>query len=146
MNLQQIQTVVNLIAQSHVHEVEIKNTHGHIRVKNRSLTHTIPANSELPQYAASLTTDLVPTLNTETTETLHTVTSPFIGRVQLSADIASEPLVKVGDTIAVGDTLAYVASLGQLQPVVSDRIGVIKTVLVKQDDAVEYGTPLFCLC
>lgn len=146
MNLQQIQTVVNLIAQSHVQEVEIKNTHGHIRVKNRSLTHTIPANNELPQYSTSLATDLVPTLDTDTTEALHTVTSPFIGRVQLSADIASEPLVKVGDTIAVGDTLAYVASLGQLQPVVSDRIGIIKAVLVKQDEAIEYGAALFCLC
>lgn len=143
MDIQQIQNVVNLVAQSQLHEVEIKDNYGHIRVKNRLAIQAQPiGNANLSVIDSTNSLDPV---NAGESAPMQTVTSTFIGRIQLAADIASEPLVAQGDKVAVGDTLAYVASLGKLLPVVSDQAGIVREILVNNDDKVEYGSPLFKL-
>lgn len=144
MDIQQIQNVVNLVAQSQLHEVEIKDSYSHIRVKNRLAIQAQPTG--IANHPVIDTTNLPQDpVNAEQAAPMHTVISTLIGRIQLAADIASEPLVAQGDKVAVGDTLAYVASLGKLLPVVSDQAGIVNDILANNDDKVEYGLPLFKL-
>ncbi len=54
-------------------------------------------------------------------------------------------MVKVGDKVQQGDTVAYVACMAQLLPVIADKAGCVYSILLEDNDKVEYGTPIIKL-
>lgn len=149
MNIQQIRDVVDLIASSQVAEVEIKSQGNRIRVKNRTHYHS---EQDTTIHQSALSSDNSPadaTLDVSPlaldNPTAHTIIAKHIGKFKLAADAISQPVVKIGDTIHEGDTVAYVASLSQLLPVVSDKAGIVADILLSENDKVEYGTPVIAL-
>ena len=80
-----------------------------------------------------------------TNDNTYVIKSTYIGRLKLSADAISEPLVKVGDKVQQGDTVAYVACMAQLLPVIADKAGCVYSILLEDNDKVEYGTPIIKL-
>ena len=71
------------------------------------------------------------------------VKSPMVGVAYLSADPNSQPYVKVGQHVKAGDTLLLIEAMKTFNEIKSDRDCTIKTVMVKNGDAVEFGQPLF---
>lgn len=72
-----------------------------------------------------------------------TVDSPIVGVAYLSSG-PNEPAFKnIGDTVAVGDTLCIVEAMKIMNEITSDVAGTVTEVLVKNEDVVEYGQPLF---
>lgn len=147
MDIQHIQTVVDLIASSQVAEVSIQSTDGSIRVKNSPHAMGMHQHPDTPMEIASA--QMPVTVSSSETATAvshdHLVKSTHIGRLKLSADAASQPVINVGDSVAVGDTVAYVISLARMLPVVSDKAGVVAEILLTNDSKVEYGTPILRL-
>lgn len=150
MDIQHIRHVVTLVAQSHVAEVDITAGNSRIRVKNGST----PTSSLFWQVDSDTLTDPLAVVTTDPDhldntdglmETSHTIRSTQIGRFQAAADAISDPAVRVGDSVTVGDTLGYVASLAQLLPIVSDKAGVVADILLDNGARVEYGTPVVVL-
>lgn len=142
MDIQAVQQLANLVAQSSLYEVTIRDGQDSIRVKN-SLgiqSTNLVQNTTLPnsQIDSSSYTD-------SPIQKKNLIHSRHIGWLRLGKDTLSVPLVKVGDTVGVGQTLAYVGVLGKLEPVVSDKAGKIEAILAENAHVVEYGTPLFAL-
>lgn len=73
----------------------------------------------------------------------NVVTSPLVGTFYNSASPESEPYVKVGDTIKKGQVLGIIEAMKLMNEIESEYDGVIEAVLVKTEDVVEYGQPLF---
>lgn len=70
------------------------------------------------------------------------VTSPMVGTVYLQAEPGSEPFVKIGDTVAEGQTLLIVEAMKTMNQIPSPRAGTVKRIVVGDGDPVEYGAPL----
>jgi acetyl-CoA carboxylase biotin carboxyl carrier protein len=76
-------------------------------------------------------------------EAVHLVTSPIVGTFYDSPAPTAEPFVKVGDTIAVGQTLCVIEAMKLMNEIQSDASGTLATILVENGKPVEYGQPLF---
>jgi acetyl-CoA carboxylase biotin carboxyl carrier protein len=75
----------------------------------------------------------------------NAVKSPMVGVVYLSADPKTPNYVKVGDTVAEGDTVCLVEAMKTFNPVKAHKGGKVTKILVEAGDPVEYGEPLIVI-
>ena len=79
----------------------------------------------------------------EEDEDLIVITSPMVGTFYTTPSPDSAAFVKVGDSVNTGDVLCIIEAMKLMNEIESDAHGVIKQILVKDGDMVEYGQPLF---
>jgi acetyl-CoA carboxylase biotin carboxyl carrier protein len=75
----------------------------------------------------------------------ETVKSPLVGMFYNAQSPEAEPFVKVGDPVKKGQTLGIVEAMKLMNEIASEYDGVVKEILVKNEQAVEYGQPLFVI-
>ena len=73
----------------------------------------------------------------------NVVASPLVGTFYAAASPDAEPFVKVGDTVKKGQVLGIIEAMKLMNEIESEYDGVVEAVLVKNEDVVEYGQPLF---
>ncbi len=73
------------------------------------------------------------------------VTSPMVGVVYTSAEPEAPPLVKVGDTVAVGDTILLIEAMKVFNPIKAPHSGRVQQVFVANGTPVEYGESLMII-
>ena len=135
MDIEQIERVVKLVESSQLHEVTIADNGQSITVVNNlSAQNNVSANP----------IEATPTNEPEQqgSEVLQ-VGATYVGQVYLSEDDATDNLVKEGDHIQKGQTVCFIDELTRLQPVISNKEGVVTAVLVESGQNVEYGQPIF---
>ena len=79
------------------------------------------------------------------TNSPNAVKSPMVGVVYLSADPNSPDYVKIGDSVAQGDTVCLIEAMKTFNPVKAHRAGKVTKILVTSGDPVEYGEPLIVI-
>ena len=103
----------------------------------------MPAPLAAPASAAPAVAP-APAASAETDYSKHpgSVKSPMVGVVYLSSDPNSPNYVKVGDTVAEGDTVCLIEAMKTYNPVKAHKGGKVSKILVESGDPVEYGEPL----
>jgi acetyl-CoA carboxylase biotin carboxyl carrier protein len=135
MDIEQIERVVKLVESSQLHEVTIADNGQSITVVNN-----LGAQNNVSASPIEATT----THETEQTGSdVLQVGATYVGQVYLSEDDATDNLVKEGDHIQKGQTVCFIDELTRLQPVISNKEGVVTAVLVENGQNVEYGQPIF---
>ena len=83
--------------------------------------------------------------NTQTNESsnMQSIDSPMVGIIYITPKPSSPPFVKSGQKIKKGDTICLIEAMKTFNEIKSDKDGVVKTILVKNGEAVEFGQPLF---
>ncbi|WP_201509277.1 acetyl-CoA carboxylase biotin carboxyl carrier protein [Psychrobacter alimentarius] len=135
MDIEQVARVVKLVERSQLHEMTIANNGQSITVVNNVASQ----NSSHP-------TEVTPTHETkETSNVALEVCATYVGNVYLSEDDTTENLVHEGDSIEKGQTICFIEELTRLLPVISDKAGIVDTILVKNGQNIEYGQPILKL-
>ena len=135
MDIEQIARVVKLVESSQLHEVTIADNGQSIRVVNN-----LGAQNNVSASPIEATT----THETDQTGSdVLQVGATYVGQVYLSEDDATDNLIKEGDHIQKGQTVCFIDELTRLQPVISNKEGVVTAVLVESGQNVEYGQPIF---
>lgn len=75
----------------------------------------------------------------------HTVTSPLVGTFYSAPSPGAESFVKEGDRVKKGQVIGIIEAMKLMNELESDFDGVVKEILVKDEDVVEFGQPLFIL-
>lgn len=75
----------------------------------------------------------------------NVVKSPLVGTFYASSDPGAEPFVKVGDRVTKGQVLGIVEAMKLMNEIESDYEGVVKQILVSNEDVIEFGQPLFVI-
>lgn len=75
----------------------------------------------------------------------NAVASPMVGTVYLSPSPGADPFVKPGDKVAAGQTLMIVEAMKTMNPIPAPRAGVVKEVIVRDAQPVEFGEPLIVI-
>ena len=73
------------------------------------------------------------------------VTSPMVGTVYLAAEPDAAPFVKVGDTVAEGETILIIEAMKTMNQIPSPVSGTVRVVMVANAEPVEYGAPLMVI-
>lgn len=140
MDLRKLKTLIDLVADSGIAELEI--TEGDDKVKIVKFSQAAPPVAYVPEPA------MVPVAAVPATPAApagHTVNAPMVGTFYRAPNPGASPFVEVGQTVKEGDPLCIIEAMKLLNEIEADKSGVIKEVLVENGEPVEYGQPLFVI-
>ncbi|MEO8101413.1 MAG: acetyl-CoA carboxylase biotin carboxyl carrier protein [Betaproteobacteria bacterium] len=150
MDLRKIKTLIDLVQQSGIAELEITEGEEKVRISRAGG----PGNY-MPQPMAASNIVLPPELSGVAPvpsapagppqPTGHTLKSPMVGTFYRSPSPGSPSFVEVGQTVSKGQTLCIIEAMKLLNEIESDAAGVVKAILVENGQPVEYGQPLFII-
>ncbi len=156
MDLRKLKTLIDLVSESGISELEITEGEGKVRiVKNVPVMVASPAAPAAPMpmpvtpSTISGAPAVAPSAPAPTpapeTPSGHLVRSPMVGTFYRSAQPGSEPFVSVGSEVTEGETLCIIEAMKLMNEIEADRSGTIKAVLVDNGSPVEFGQPLFVI-
>jgi acetyl-CoA carboxylase biotin carboxyl carrier protein len=151
MDLRKLKTLIDLVSESGISELEVTEGEGKVRiVKNAPPVYVQPSAAYAPQYAqpfppagGEAVAAAAPATPAVAAPQGHVVTSPMVGTFYRAPSPGADPFVQVGDTVKEGQTICIIEAMKLLNEIESDKSGVVKEILVDNGQAVEYGQPLF---
>ncbi|WP_066732319.1 acetyl-CoA carboxylase biotin carboxyl carrier protein [Cupriavidus sp. D384] len=152
MDLRKLKTLIDLVAESGISELEVTEGDGKVRIVKQPpqvlAPVAMPQLQALPPAAAPMAGAAAPAAAAEAAPQLpagHVVTSPMVGTFYRAPSPGAAPFVNVGDTVKEGQTVCIIEAMKLLNEIECDKAGVIKEILVENGQAVEYGQPLFVI-
>ena len=148
MDLRKLKTLIDLVAESGIAELEITEGEGKVRIVKFSQTlqpvayHAPEAMTAAAPVAAAAAPAAAPAAPVVQG---HAVKAPMVGTFYRSPNPGSAPFVDVGQTVKEGDPLCIIEAMKLLNEIEADKSGVIKEILVENGEPVEYGQPLFVI-
>ena len=119
---------------------------GSLKFSNKTISIEISNSSGSVQIAQSpVSSQSQNVSNTPTNESssMQSIDSPMVGIIYLTPKPSSPPFVKSGQKIKKGDTICLIEAMKTFNEIKSDKDGVVKSILIKNGEAVEFGQPLF---
>jgi acetyl-CoA carboxylase biotin carboxyl carrier protein len=151
MDLRKLKTLIDLVSESNVSELEITEAEGKVRiVKSAGVAVAAPVMVAAPvaaahQAVAAPVAEAAPAADVPTVAAGHTVKSPMVGTFYRSSSPGAAPFVQIGAVVKEGDTLCIVEAMKILNEIESDKSGTVTQILCENGQAVEYGQPLFII-
>lgn len=142
MDIRKIKKLIEIIEESGIAEIEIKEGEEAIRISRYSAA---PAPAA---YAPAGTGTAAPATAAEPAEekmTGHVVKSPMVGTFYRAASPGAKVFTDVGQKVQIGDTLCIIEAMKILNQIESDKSGTVTKILVENGQPVEYGQPLFII-
>jgi acetyl-CoA carboxylase biotin carboxyl carrier protein len=152
MDLRKLKTLIDLVAESDIEELEVTEGESKVRIV-KSSAH--PQNQVvmmqpqgMPQYSAvppppAAAAPVVPVVPAEPEG--YVVKSPMVGTFYRSSAPGTPPFVEIGSEVKDGATLCIIEAMKLLNEIDTDKGGVVKKILVENGQPVEFGQPLFIL-
>ena len=149
MDVRKIKKLIELIESSDIAELEIKEGEESVRISRNSpapvmMAAPMAATPVMAAPSVASAAGLAPPVEAQA-PLGETIDSPMVGTYYEAASPTSAPFVKVGDSISVGDTLCIIEAMKMLNQIESEKSGVIKEILVDNEQPVELGQPLFVI-
>jgi acetyl-CoA carboxylase biotin carboxyl carrier protein len=158
MDLRKLKTLIDLVSESQVQELEITEAEGKVRIVKGPAGMAYSAappmmqqpmmQQQAPQMMPAAPV-AAPALSEAAADVValagHTVKSPMVGSFYRTSSPGAKPFVEIGDTVAVGDTICIIEAMKIMNEIEADKAGVIKKIMVDNGAAVEYGQPLFVI-
>lgn len=149
MDLRKLKTLIDLVADSGIAELEMTEGEDKVRIV-RSSTNVAPQVFAAPQVAApapvvTAAPAAVAPAPVAAEPVGHIVKSPMVGTFYRSSAPGSAPFVSIGTSVKEGETVCIIEAMKLLNEIETDASGVIKEILVENGQAVEYGQPLFII-
>lgn len=149
MDIRSIRKLIEIVEQSDIAEIEIKEGEHNIRISRSKEQVYVqapvaaPAPMAAPAAAPSATTE--PEEPVSSVANGHKVASPMVGTFYTSPSPEAGPFVKVGDKVSEGDTLCIIEAMKIMNPIESDKSGTIKQIVGVNGEPVEFGQTLFVI-
>ena len=132
-----IDALIKKIKDNNLGHIKLSNKINSIEISNYSKNHSVYHNN---QNAISENNQ---NINDKKNADTITIDSPMVGIIYLTPKPSSPPFAKKGQRIKKGDTICLIEAMKTFNEIKSDKDCSIKTVLVKNGEAVEFGQPLF---
>ncbi len=150
MDLRKLKTLIDLVAESDISELEVTEGEGKVRIVKASAQQ--PQMMYMPQqamqpanYAAAPSAAVAAAPVAPEVPAGHIVKSPMVGTFYRSSAPGSPTFVEIGTAVKEGDTLCIIEAMKLLNEIESDFSGVVKQILVENGQPVEFGQPLFVI-
>ena len=152
MDLRKIKKLMELLEESGIAEIEVKEGEESIKLSRNTSSLATPVQQVMqqpvfaPQQQSTEDADSASTIKeTKESENKNTVNSPMVGTFYASASPESKPFVTVGQTVKKGDTLCILEAMKMMNQVQAETDGKILEILVDNAEPVEFDQPLFVI-
>lgn len=156
MDLRKLKTLIDLVSESNVSELEITEAEGKVRIVKSggvaatsaavmpvATAATLPV-APVPQAAAAAVA-AAPAAAPAPASAGHAVKSPMVGTFYRASAPGAKAFVEIGQTVKEGDTICIIEAMKILNEIEADKSGTITQILCENGQAVEYGQPLFII-
>jgi len=155
MDIRKIKKLIELVEESGIAELEITEGEESVRIHRGPSTVQAPMNynyaapahasaAPAPAPAQAAASEPAPASEPAAPEG-HVVKSPMVGTFYRASSPTAKPFAEVGQTVNVGDTLCIVEAMKMMNQIESDKAGVVKAILVENQDPVEFDQPMFII-
>lgn len=147
MDIRKIKKLIEMIGESDIAEIEIREGEESVRISRCSSV--LPAVA--PAAAVAMTAPARAVSEPDAVEdeadriTGHIVRSPMVGTFYRAPNPGAKPFVELGQRVEAGDTLCIIEAMKILNQIEADKAGKITKVLVENAQPVEYNQPLFVI-
>jgi acetyl-CoA carboxylase biotin carboxyl carrier protein len=151
MDLRKLKTLIDLVSESNISELEITETEGKVRIVKGGGPAPVQYVQTLaaPPAAAPVAGAAVPAAASapavEAAPAGHAVKSPMVGTFYRSSSPGAAAFVEIGSKVNEGDTICIIEAMKILNEIEADKSGTITQILGENGQAVEYGQPLFII-
>ena len=148
MDLRKLKTLIDLVSDSNVSELEITEAEGKVRIVKSSGAPLVTQQPAAALAAQPIAAPLQVAPSAEAApvaDTRHAVKSPMVGTFYRSASPGAKPFVEVGDVVKEGDTICIIEAMKILNEIEADKSGTVSKIQCENGQAVEYGQPLFLI-
>ena len=150
MDLRKLKTLIDLVAESGISELEVTEENDKVRIVNKVQTVAVaaPAVAAAPVVAAAPAAAPAAAEAAPAAEPVvegKTLTSPMVGTFYRAPNPGAEPFVKVGDHVEAGQTLGIIEAMKLLNEIEAETSGTVKEICVENAQPVEFGQPLFII-
>ncbi len=155
MDLRKLKTLIDLVSESNISELEITEADGKVRIVKADpagsamvpAAHFAPVAAPVvaaPVAAASPVAAPAPAAAAPA-ETGHVGKSPRVGTFYRSSSPGGKPFVEVGSEVKEGEPVCIIEAMKIMNEIESDKAGKIVKILCENGQAVEFGQPLFII-
>ncbi len=153
MDLRKLKTLIDLVSESNVSELEITEADGKVRIVKAGAAPVVMMQAA-PQAAPVAAAAAAPAAAeaapaaaapAPAEETGHVVTSPMVGTFYRASSPGAKAFAEVGDTVKAGQAVCIIEAMKIMNEIEADKDGVISKILVENGKPVEYGQPLFII-
>lgn len=152
MDLRKLKTLIDLVSESGVAELEIREGDDHVRIVNRTdaakAVHAAVAPAVIPADPAAPVAAPAPVSEAAAAAAdapRKTINSPMVGTFYRSPSPGAKSFVEIGQSVKAGDTVCIIEAMKLMNEIEAECDGVIREVLVDNGSPVEFGQPLFVL-
>jgi len=158
MDLRKLKTLIDLVSESNVSELEITEADGKVRIVKASpvaqgmvmpMPTGVPAVTMTPataaETAASAELAAAAAVAAAELDESKMVKSPMVGTFYRASSPDAKPFASVGDEVKEGEPICIIEAMKIMNEIEADKSGVIKKILAENGQAVEYGQPLFVI-
>jgi acetyl-CoA carboxylase biotin carboxyl carrier protein len=157
MDIRKIKKLIELLEESGVAEIEIKEGEEQLRITRAMPAQYAPAPMYAPalpppaaaaaapaaQVAAAAAAPAGSVVAARAGE--HTVPAPMVGTYYAAPSPGAKTFVEIGDEVQVGQVLCVIEAMKMMNQIESEHAGRVKAILVKNGEPVEFGQPLFII-
>lgn len=149
MDLRKLKTLIDLVSESNVSELEITEADGKVRIVKAGaapvavampLVQAQPVAAAQPAAAAAAAP-----VAEAAAETGHVVKSPMVGTFYRASSPGAKAFAEVGDQVKEGQAVCIIEAMKIMNEIEADKAGTITKILVDNGQPVEYGQPLFVI-
>ena len=149
MDLRKLKTLIDLVSESNVSELEITEAEGKVRIVKsggapmvmQAPVAMMPAPVAAPAASVPATAEAA----APAAPAGHAVKSPMVGTFYRSSSPGAKAYVEVGSQVKEGETICIIEAMKILNEIEADKSGTITRILCENGQAVEYGQPLFMI-
>ena len=140
MDIRKVKKLIDLLQESGIAEIEIKEGEESVRISRQSSI-MAPSAAVMPAVAAAAVPEAVAEPKVEG----HVISAPMVGTFYASPSPSSPSFVNIGSRVRKGDVLCIIEAMKIMNQIESDRDGSVSAVLAENGQPVEYGQPLFVI-
>jgi acetyl-CoA carboxylase biotin carboxyl carrier protein len=153
MDIRKIKKLIELLEESGIAEIEIKEGEEAVRISRLPTggvgAHPIPAPAlPVPQSAPVASAPAAAAAGGEAPKPRpneHVITAPMVGTFYAASTPGGKPFVEIGDEVKVGQVLCIIEAMKMMNQIESDKAGRITSIMARNGDPVEFGQPLFVI-
>jgi acetyl-CoA carboxylase biotin carboxyl carrier protein len=158
MDIRKIKKLIELLEESGIAEIEIKEGEEAVRISRMPTGNA--AMHGMPTYAMPMAAPVASPAQTASSPSAaaaaaevpaaarpraneHVVTAPMVGTFYSASTPGGKAFVEIGDEVKVGQTLCIIEAMKMMNQIESDKAGRITSIMARNGDPVEFGQPLF---
>ena len=149
MDIRKVKKLIELVRQSGIAELEIKEGEESVRIRlsghDSAPMHVVHAPAHMLSAAApmAMQSAAIASPAEKAHKDENVVTAPMVGTYYSSPAPGAKQFVELGTEVKVGQTLCIIEAMKMMNQIESDKAGKVAAILVKNGDPVEFGQPLF---